>query len=159
MKLLIVEDDLLLQEGLAMTFGQEGYVLDIAATGAEADSFVRSATYGLIILDLGLPDQDGARLLRQWRQQGVESPLELSVTPEDAGVMLVIYDQGPGIAEEHRHRLTQPFQRLDQRYGGSGLGLSLVQRIVQLHRGTLTLDNQPDKKGLIARCWFPDPSL
>lgn len=83
MKLLIVEDDLLLQEGLAMTFGQEGYALDIASTAAEASRFIQSAAYGLIILDLGLPDRDGAQLLRQWRQQGVASPI-LVLTARDA---------------------------------------------------------------------------
>ncbi|HBL9019096.1 TPA: two-component sensor histidine kinase, partial [Enterobacter hormaechei] len=49
---------------------------------------------------------------------------------------------------------TEPFRRLDQRYGGSGLGLSIVQRIVQLHHGHLTLENGAEG-GLIASCWLP----
>ena len=53
-----------------------------------------------------------------------------------------------------RHSITEPFRRLDQRFGGSGLGLSIVQRIVQLHRGNLRLDNAPEG-GLIASCWLP----
>lgn len=83
MKLLIVEDDLLLQEGLAMTFSHDGYALDVATTAAQADQFIRCAEYSLVILDLGLPDQDGATLLRHWRQHGIQSPV-LILTARDA---------------------------------------------------------------------------
>ena len=62
--------------------------------------------------------------------------------------------QGAGIDEAHRQSITEPFRRLDQRYGGSGLGLSIVQRIVQLHHGYLTLENGAEG-GLIASCWLP----
>lgn len=65
-----------------------------------------------------------------------------------------VTDQGPGIDEAHRQSITEPFRRLDQRYGGSGLGLSIVQRIVQLHHGHLTLENGAEG-GLIASCWLP----
>lgn len=50
MKLLIVEDDLLLQEGLALALGNEGYALDCAATAAEADALIQSGEYSLVIL-------------------------------------------------------------------------------------------------------------
>ena len=52
--------------------------------------------------------------------------------------------------------LTQAFRRLDQRYGGSGLGLNIVIRIVQLHQGRLTLENRRDARGLDAQCWLPE---
>ncbi|WP_154590180.1 response regulator, partial [Enterobacter hormaechei] len=58
MKLLIVEDDLLLQEGLALALGNEGYALDCATTAAEADALIQSGEYSLVILDLGLPGVD-----------------------------------------------------------------------------------------------------
>ena len=67
MKLLIVEDDLLLQEGLALALGNEGYALDCAATAAEADALIQSGEYSLVILDLGLPDMDGLDILRNLR--------------------------------------------------------------------------------------------
>ena len=66
-----------------------------------------------------------------------------------------VSDQGPGIDEAHRQSITEPFRRIDQRYGGSGLGLSIVQRIIQLHRGKLTLENRPEG-GLIVTCWLPE---
>ena len=83
MKLLIVEDDLLLQEGLALALTNEGYALDCAATAAEADALIQSGEYSLVILDLGLPDKDGATLLSQWRRRGIDNPV-LILTARDA---------------------------------------------------------------------------
>jgi two-component system sensor histidine kinase BasS len=80
--------------------------------------------------------------------------ITVTLTEHDEGTQVSVIDQGPGIDEAHRHSITEPFRRLDQRFGGSGLGLSIVQRIVQLHRGNLTLENASEG-GLIASCWLP----
>lgn len=80
--------------------------------------------------------------------------IEVKLVEIDGGTQVSVVDQGPGIDEAHRQSITEPFRRLDQRYGGSGLGLSIVQRIVQLHHGNLVLDNGAEG-GLIASCWLP----
>ncbi|CAH4017021.1 Sensor protein BasS [Enterobacter cloacae] len=80
--------------------------------------------------------------------------ITVTLTGVDGGTQISVIDQGPGIDEAHRQSITEPFRRLDQRYGGSGLGLSIVQRIVQLHHGRLTLENGSEG-GLIASCWLP----
>ncbi|AUU82862.1 two-component system sensor histidine kinase PmrB [Leclercia adecarboxylata] len=81
--------------------------------------------------------------------------IEVAMQEVDGGTQVSVSDQGPGIDEAHRQSITEPFRRIDQRYGGSGLGLSIVQRIVQLHRGKLTLENRPEG-GLIVTCWLPE---
>ena len=103
MKLLIVEDDLLLQEGLALGLANEGYALDCAATAAEADSLIQSGEYSLVILDLGLPDKDGATLLSQWRRRGVDNPV-LILTARDA-----IDDRIHGLDSGADDYLVKPF--------------------------------------------------
>ncbi|AJZ91341.1 two-component system response regulator PmrA [Cedecea neteri] len=103
MKLLIVEDDLLLQEGLALALGGEGYALDCAATAAEADALLQSGEYSLIILDLGLPDKDGATLLSQWRRRGVKNPV-LILTARDA-----LADRVNGLDSGADDYLVKPF--------------------------------------------------
>lgn len=103
MKLLIVEDDLLLQEGLALAMANEGYALDRAATAAEADALIQSGEYSLVILDLGLPDKDGATLLCQWRRRGVENPV-LILTARDA-----IEDRINGLDSGADDYLVKPF--------------------------------------------------
>jgi len=80
--------------------------------------------------------------------------IEVRMQEVGDGTLVSVCDQGPGIDEAHRQSIPEPFRRIDQRYGGSGLGLSIVQRIVQLHRGKLTLENRPEG-GLTVGCWIP----
>ncbi len=63
------------------------------------------------------------------------------LTGGDGSVTLSVADSGPGIPEEERARVTERFyrSRAAQQIPGSGLGLSIVQRIVEHHRATLTL--------------------
>ncbi|MFZ4833925.1 two-component system response regulator PmrA [Rouxiella sp. Mn2063] len=83
MKLLIVEDDELLRQGLAQALTSDNYACDCTSTAAEACALLQAGQYSLIILDLGLPDKDGATLLRQWRRQNMSLPV-LILTARDA---------------------------------------------------------------------------
>lgn len=84
------------------------------------------------------------------------STIEVHLSKERDGVRLNVLDSGPGIDENQRLSLLDPFRRMDQRYGGVGLGLSIVQRIVQLHHGELHLENRSGESGLDAGCWLPE---
>ena len=72
----------------------------------------------------------------------------LTVEERTAGVALRVEDDGPGIPEDQLASVTEPFVRLDparQRdTPGFGLGLSIVQRLVEAEGGTLTLRNRPE---------------
>jgi two-component system, OmpR family, response regulator len=69
-RLLLVEDDPLLADGLARSLGQSGFVVDHAADGASADHMLLNQAYDLIILDLGLPGAlDGMSVLRRLRRR------------------------------------------------------------------------------------------
>lgn len=103
MKLLIVEDDLLLREGLVLAMNSEGYALDCATTAAEADALIESGEYGMVILDLGLPDKDGATLLRQWRRRSISTPV-LILTARDA-----LEDRVNGLDSGADDYLVKPF--------------------------------------------------
>lgn len=103
MKLLIVEDDLLLQEGLALALNSDGYAVDTAATANDADALIQSGEYSLVILDLGLPDKDGATLLSQWRRRGLKTPV-LILTARDA-----LEDRVSGLDAGADDYLVKPF--------------------------------------------------
>ena len=58
MRLLLVEDDLMLARGVAAALSQSGYAVETAATAAQALRLARSSEFDVGILDLGLPDRD-----------------------------------------------------------------------------------------------------
>ncbi|WP_145520514.1 two-component system sensor histidine kinase PmrB [Yersinia mollaretii] len=89
------------------------------------------------------------------RYSPVGSQIWVKLAAETQGAVLQVIDEGPGIKQEQAGELTQAFRRMDQRYGGSGLGLNIVIRTVQLHQGRLTLENRTDRSGLKAQCWIP----
>ncbi|MFM1347422.1 two-component system sensor histidine kinase PmrB [Yersinia proxima] len=89
------------------------------------------------------------------RYSPVGSKISVKLSAEAQGTLLQVTDEGPGIKQEQAGELTQAFRRMDQRYGGSGLGLNIVIRIAQLHQGRLTLENRSDRSGLKAQCWIP----
>jgi two-component system sensor histidine kinase PilS (NtrC family) len=62
-------------------------------------------------------------------------------TDLEHAIRLQVRDNGPGIPEEVRERLFQPF--VSGRSGGSGLGLAIVQRAVEAHRGLVLVDSGP----------------
>jgi len=74
----------------------------------------------------------------------------LSVKAGPGGtVAFTVWDTGLGIAEEDRARIFEPFVQLDsglaRRHEGSGLGLALVRRLVELHQGRLELESEVGK--------------
>ena len=71
---------------------------------------------------------------------GVAAPGDLpSGAALDRAAKIAVSDDGPGIPEEVRPRLFEPF--VSGRVGGSGLGLSIVQRAVEAHRGFVFVDS------------------
>ena len=69
MRILIVEDDPVLADGLARSLRQPGYAIDSATDGGAADHMLINQNYDLVILDLGLPKMDGFEVLRRIRRR------------------------------------------------------------------------------------------
>jgi two-component system sensor histidine kinase QseC len=66
--------------------------------------------------------------------------VQLQATPQD--LLLQVLDSGPGVPAEMRERLFERFFRVGEGQG-AGLGLSIVRRIVELHQGSIALDESP----------------
>ena len=75
-------------------------------------------------------------------------------------IKIDIDDDGPGIADEHKEKVFRPFYRVDKsrslKDSNVGLGLSIVEDIVNSHGGTVKLLNNPKGKGLRVSLSFPN---
>ena len=75
MRILIVEDDRLLGDGLCQGLRALGFSADWLGDGAAADAALAAGDFDLIVLDLGLPGRDGLHWLRRWRQREQRVPV------------------------------------------------------------------------------------
>ncbi|MDA1343464.1 MAG: response regulator [Proteobacteria bacterium] len=82
MRLLLVEDDEILGDGLAAGLTMEGYAVDWLTNGTLADEALKMNCYELVVLDLNLPDMDGLSVLRALRARKDETPV-LVLTAKD----------------------------------------------------------------------------
>ena len=75
--------------------------------------------------------------------------VHVEIAAGDATALVWIRDAGPGISAEQRANIGRRFYRAPGTHApGSGLGLSIVQRIIDLHRGTMRLESPPTGVGL-----------
>ena len=82
MRLLLVEDDVALAEGVAIDLRREGFAVDISHDGSEAEFLAFDGVYDAIILDLGLPGKPGIEVLKAWREKKLDLPV-LILTARD----------------------------------------------------------------------------
>lgn len=83
MRLLLIEDDVALGEGIHQALVREGYTVDWLQDGSSALHALLSETFDVVVLDLGLPRMDGLEVLRRLRDSGSNLPV-LILTARDA---------------------------------------------------------------------------
>lgn len=82
MRILLVEDDPLLGDGIRKSLGHLGFTVDWLRDGRQALHALTSETFAAIVLDLGLPQLDGLAVLRSARNAGLQTPV-LILTARD----------------------------------------------------------------------------
>ena len=75
MRVLLVEDDVMIGDGLIAALGAEGMSVDWVRDGAAAEVALHDTGFAIVLLDLGLPGAEGLDLLKSARSQGVETPV------------------------------------------------------------------------------------
>ncbi|HKM15187.1 MAG TPA: response regulator [Marinospirillum sp.] len=83
MRLLLIEDDTSLAQGIRTALKPEGYTVDWLADGQQAFYGIKNEVFDLLLLDLGLPGLDGLSLLKKIRDEGKQLPV-LILTARDA---------------------------------------------------------------------------
>jgi len=82
MRVLLIEDDRMIGEGLSNGLSAEGYSVDWVRDGGEAETALLNGGHALALLDLGLPGGDGLRVLRSARAAGIDTSV-LIITARD----------------------------------------------------------------------------
>ncbi|WP_199153845.1 response regulator [Chromobacterium sp. ASV23] len=103
MRILLVEDDGQIGDGLRMGLRQLGFVVDWLQDGLQARDALSAAPYDAAVLDLGLPGLDGMAILAAWRHQGSDLPV-LVLTARDA-----LVDRVGGLDAGADDYLAKPF--------------------------------------------------
>lgn len=103
MRLLLVEDDLLIGGGVDETLRDEGYAVDWVRDGNAAEAQLKTRVHDLMILDLGLPKQDGLSILRKLRASHNDIPVLIVTARESPADRVLGLDSG---ADDY---LTKPF--------------------------------------------------
>jgi two-component system response regulator QseB len=83
MRLLLVEDDVMIGEGVRQGLREDGFTLDWVREGNAAERALRTNVYDGVLLDLGLPKKDGLEVLRSLRRRGERIPV-LVITARDS---------------------------------------------------------------------------
>ncbi|MCT8987275.1 response regulator [Shewanella phaeophyticola] len=103
MRVLLVEDNKLLAQGVELSLAKEGIQVDHLPSYKQAQVALDNEDFSAIILDLGLPDGNGADLLKLWRRSGVSLPIIVLTANTDFDTRLDCLDIG---ADDY---LSKPF--------------------------------------------------
>lgn len=103
MRIMLVEDNELLAQGICLSLGKLGMQVDHLNSYQQALQGVKNESFSAIVLDLGLPDGNGKALLKAWRQQGVSIPTIVLTANTDFDTKLECLDSG---ADDY---LSKPF--------------------------------------------------
>lgn len=83
MKILLIEDDRLIGDGIFIGLKKLGFTLDWFTDGQEGENALTLSAYDAVILDLSLPRKDGLAILKTWRKAAIATPV-LILTARDA---------------------------------------------------------------------------
>jgi DNA-binding response OmpR family regulator len=103
-RVLLVEDQVTLLRALRQGLEEEGFAVDTATDGEEADVKARSTPYDVVVLDIMLPKVDGLTLLKRWRSAGVSTHVLMLTARGTLDDKVVGLDAG---ADDY---LTKPFE-------------------------------------------------
>jgi two-component system response regulator QseB len=103
MRVLLVEDDELLGDGLRNGLIQYGYAVDWLKDGQSADQALKTETFDLVVLDLGLPKLSGISVLQNLRSRGLTMPVLILTARES------VEDRVKGLDSGADDYLTKPF--------------------------------------------------
>ncbi len=149
MRILLVEDDATLADGIARALRAESFAVDVATNGEDGGHLGSTERYDAAVLDLGLPRKDGITVLREWRAEGRDLPVLILTARDGWSEKVAGFKAG---ADDY---LTKPFRveevimrlrALVRRAAGhAGALISCGRLVFDAQLGTFELDGLPLK--------------
>ena len=133
-KILLLEDDLSLINGLSFAFKKQGYELDNARTVKEAQAFWKAENYDMLVIDVTLPDGSGFDFCREVRQTSKVLIIFLTALDDEINTIMGL-DMG---ADDY---ITKPFKL--------GVLLSRINALLRRARDFHTEDTQLCSNGIV----------
>ena len=134
MHVLLVEDDLVLADGISRILAGQGMVVDIVHTGLDADRAMQSHDVSVMVLDIGLPGIDGFEVVRRLRARGMSLPVLLLTARDD------VQDRVRGLELGADDYLVKPFAAPELVARIKALVRRSNPRPVEMQMGGLQLD-------------------
>ena len=94
MRILLVEDDILIGDGLYVGLEKMGFTVDWFKDGLDGKEALYQAPYDAVILDIGLPGQNGLSVLKEWRSNGRVEPVLILTAKGDVDHRVIGLDSG-----------------------------------------------------------------
>ena len=168
MRLLVVEDDPALGEGICNGLRQEGYTIDWLQDGVSALHALQQETFDLVVLDLGLPRLDGIEVLRRLRAGGDAVPVLILTARDATDDRIAGLDAGaddylvkPFALQELHARIRALYKR-SHRNADNLLAvgdLTLNRSTLQVHRAGRRVDINPAGMKLLRRLMEKSPAV
>lgn len=149
-RILLLEDDLSLIDGLSYSLKKQRFEIDIARTVKEANSLLSNGKYDLLILDVSLPDGSGFDVCKKVRQGSKVPIIFLTASDEEVSIIMGLdiggddYITKPfklGVLVSRINALlrrTKDFVAIDTEITSNGITVSLLQG--QTNKGNIVLD-------------------
>lgn len=147
MRLLLIEDDVVMSKTLQGMLRSEGFVCDTAALGEDGLEILKLYDYDLILLDLMLPDIDGYEVLKRLRSSNVRTPILI------LSGLQGIDDKVKGLGFGADDYLTKPFNKSEllarahaiirRAHGHSESIIKLGRLVINLHQRAAFVDEKP----------------
>jgi DNA-binding response OmpR family regulator len=147
MRILIVEDDSVIADAMRRALARDGHAADIVGSAGEARTALHAENFDLMVLDIGLPREDGLALLRELRRRGTTIPILMLTARDGLNDRVAALDLG---ADDY---LTKPFQvsellariraLLRRAHGLATSALSIGRLELDLARKEALVDGEP----------------
>ena len=146
MRVLLIEDDPMIGKSLRQALQNESMVVDWTRSGVEGEEALGANEYGVVLLDLNLPDKNGIDVLRSTRQSGNKAPLLVITARDDVDDRIAGLDLGADdymVKPFDMRELVARIRAVQRRRSGSARStLQTAQITLDLATHEMTYDEQ-----------------